>query len=58
MELGEIFFEFSHMASFSSRSANPLGKLMDFLQEDVDSMQVVPLNIFFLSFDHHNDDLD
>ena len=24
----------------SLRSANPLGKLMDFLQEDVDSMQV------------------
>ena len=23
-----------------TRSANPLGKLMDFLQEDVDSMQV------------------
>ena len=44
--------------SFVARSANPLGKLMDFLQEDVDSMQVVPLNIFFLSFDHHHDDLD
>ena len=24
-----------------TRSANPLGKLMDFLQEDVDSMQVM-----------------
>ena len=66
MELGEIFFEFSHMASFSARSANPLGKLMDFLQEDVDSMQVgswAPLNICFfsatlISFDRHPDDLD
>ena len=32
-----IFF---HNKSFYSyRSANPLGKLMDFLQEDVDSME-------------------
>ena len=29
----EIFFQ------TLTRSANPLGKLMDFLQEDVDSMQ-------------------
>ena len=33
----------SHCTSFIlqtlTRSANPLGKLMDFLQEDVDSMQ-------------------
>ena len=51
---------------YFARSANPLGKLMDFLQEDVDSMQVgswAPLNICFfsatlLSFDHHPDDLD
>ena len=37
---------------FSSRSANPLGKLMDFLQEDVDSMQVIlkllPLSLMSL----------
>lgn len=29
-----------------TRSANPLGKLMDFMQEDVDSMQVNEANQF------------
>ena len=32
--------------SYSARSANPLGKLMDFLQEDVDSMQVGSTKLF------------
>lgn len=38
--------------SYSARSANPLGKLMDFLQEDVDSMQVGSTKLFcnFLFF--------
>ena len=30
-----------------TRSANPLGKLMDFLQEDVDSMQVSHIAMYF-----------
>ena len=34
------------LQSYSARSANPLGKLMDFLQEDVDSMQVGSTKLF------------
>ena len=49
--IDEIFLEFCHMErffhqSYSARSANPLGKLMDFLQEDVDSMQVGSTKLF------------
>ena len=32
-----------------TRSANPLGKLMDFLQEDVDSMQVSHIIVYLLN---------
>ena len=43
-----------------TRSANPLGKLMDFLQEDVDSMQVrnkVQARTQFLNFSHLRENL-
>ena len=45
----------------SDRSANPLGKLMDFLQEDVDSMQVLlsyNRSLQSIFFYYHDDDLD
>ena len=43
-----------------TRSANPLGKLMDFLQEDVDSMQVrnkVQARTQFFNFSHLRENL-
>ena len=33
-----------------TRSANPLGKLMDFLQEDVDSMQVNDIVVYIAGY--------
>ena len=33
-----------------TRSANPLGKLMDFLQEDVDSMQVNHIVVYLINY--------
>ena len=38
-----------------TRSANPLGKLMDFMQEDVDSMQVNEANQFDRTPDKANE---
>ena len=45
-EISSFNMERFFLQSYSARSANPLGKLMDFLQEDVDSMQVGSTKLF------------